>query len=40
MLNLPALNIEEIADYKDGLNAWNSLHPETDQPEPPSIQKQ
>lgn len=40
MLNLPALNIEEIADYNDGLNVWNRQHPDTDQPDKPSLQKQ
>ena len=29
-----------IADYDDGLNVWNGLHPEQAQPEQPTIQRQ
>lgn len=40
MLHLPSLNIEEISDLKDGINAWQHLNPETNQPELPELQKQ
>jgi len=40
MLQMPSLDIMEIADYQDGLDAWSSLNPETDQPLQPSFQKQ
>lgn len=40
MLQHPTLQVEEIADYQDGLNVWNGLHPECLQPELPSLQRQ
>lgn len=40
MLQQPSLQVEEIADYGDGLIAWNSLHPGSSSPEIPSLQCQ
>lgn len=40
MLHLPSLNIEDISDYSDGINAWQCLNPGTNQPEFPNLQKQ
>lgn len=40
MLQLPSLNIEEIADYTNGINEWHCLNPDTIQPENPHLQKQ
>lgn len=39
MLHSPTLNIEEIADYEDSINAWYSLQPDRAIPETPSLQK-
>lgn len=39
MLRQPTLQIEEIADYEDGLNEWNSLYSEQIHPEVPSLQR-
>lgn len=38
MLNSPALHLEDIAEFQDGLNEWNCLHPESEVPENPSLQ--
>lgn len=40
MLQIPTLHISEIADYQDGLNAWNELNPDANEPEKPALQKQ
>ena len=40
MLHQSTLQAEEIADYQDGLDIWNGLHPGSAQPEIPSLQRQ
>lgn len=40
MLQQPSLNIVDIGDYNDNLNAWDSLNPNTNHPTTPSRQKE
>ena len=40
MLKSPTLQVTEVSDYLDGLNAWRGLNPDTSLPEKPALQKQ
>ena len=39
MLQIPTLDISDIAGYEDGSMAWNALNPDTEPPQTPSLQK-
>ena len=40
MLQPPALRLIEVADFQEGLNEWNRLHPESSLLAVPSLQSQ
>ena len=40
MLQSPTLDIMEIADYEDGLTAWNCINPDSNPPATPASQKE